>query len=113
MPPNVLPPHRRISGGGTQAKAQDYATTPCLRFLCGAAKTDNQKLVAALAVVAWVCFLQVGETAIIELCNVEMAVLTFFRSKPKQQDWHRPPLARYPGLWVQWLYDYAFTHSQP
>ena len=31
----------------------------------------------------------------------------FFRSKPKQQGWHRRPLARYPTAWARWLRDFA------
>ena len=35
----------------------------------------------------------------------------FFRSKPKQQGWHRRPLARYPAAWAGWLRDYARFHG--
>ena len=59
------------------------------------------------------CFLRPGETATIRPCDVVQAVLTFFRSKPKQQGWHRRPLAKYPCVWARWLYDYAVAHGLP
>ena len=103
LPPTVLPLHRRIAGGGSQPKGQDYATPPMLREIWSAASTDQQRVVAALRVLSWVCFLRVGEAARIRPCDVEDASLVFFRSKPKQQGWHRRPLARYPVVWARWL----------
>ena len=40
LPPTVLPLHRRIAGGGSQPKGQDYATPPMLRELWSSACTD-------------------------------------------------------------------------
>ena len=111
LPPTVLPLHRRIAGGGSQPKGQDYATPPMLREIWSAASTDQQRVVAALGVLSWVCFLRVGKAASIRPCDVEDASLVFFRSKPKQQGWHRRPLARYPAAWAGWLRDYARVHG--
>ena len=78
----------------------------------GAPKTSRHKL-AALAILSGVCFLRVGKTATIRPCDVEQAVLTFFRTKPKLQGWHRRPLAKYAGVWAKWLYDFADAQSLP
>ena len=111
LPPTVLPLHRRIAGGGSQPKGQDYATPPMLRELWSAASTGQQRVVAALGVLSWVCFLRVGEAASIRPCDVKETSVVFFRSKPKQQGWHRRPLARYPAAWARWLRDYARIHD--
>ena len=111
LPPTVLLFHRRIAGGGSQPKGQDYTTPPMLRELWSAASTDQQRVVAALGVLSSVCFLRVGEAASIRPGDVEDASLVFFRSKPKQQGWHRRPLARYPAAWARWLRDYARVHG--
>ena len=84
LPPTVLPLHRRIAGGGSQPKGQDYATPPMLRELWSAVSTGQQRVVAALGVLSWVCFLCVGEAASIRPCDVEESSIVFFRSKPKQ-----------------------------
>ena len=111
LPPTVLPLHRRIAGGRSQPKGQDYATPPMLREVWSAASTDQQRVVATLGVLSWVCFLRVGEAASIRMCDVEDTSLVFFRSKPKQQGWHRRPLARYPAARAGWLRDYARIHD--
>ena len=113
LPPTVLPLHRRIAGGGSQPNGQDYATPPMLREIWSSARTDQQRVVAALGVLSWVCFLRVGEAAGIRPCDVEDASLVFFRSKPRQQGWHRRPLARYPAEWAGWLRDYARGNDVP
>ena len=82
-----------------------------LREIWSAAGTDPQRVVAALGVLSRVCFLRVGEAPSIRPCDVEVASLVFFRSKPKQQGWHRRPLARYPAAWAGWLRDYACEHG--
>ena len=111
LPPTVLLLHRRIAGGGSQPKGQDYATPPMLRELWSVACTDQQRVVAALGMLSWVCFLRVGEAASVRPCDVHDASLVFFRSKPKPQGWHRRPLARYPAAWAGWLRDYARIHG--
>ena len=111
LPPTVLPLHRGIAGGGSQLKGHDYAAPPMLRELWSAASTGQQRVVAALGVLSWVCFFCVGEAASIRPCDVADTSLVFFRSKPKQQGWHRRPLARYPAAWAGWLRDYAHIHD--
>ena len=68
VPPIDLPLHGRIVRGGGGGGMPKPRTTPH-RFMWGAAKTSSQKLVAALAILSWVCFLRVGETATIRPCE--------------------------------------------
>ena len=123
LPSIVLPLHRRIAGGGRGGMV--HRTTPHTHvwISCGVSlksPTKNSLRPSlscleswALGLGSWTCFLRVSEMATIRHRDVEQVGLTFARSKTKQPRWHRRPLARYPGVWVKWLCDYAVTDSVP
>ena len=83
LPPAVTPLHKRIAAGAASSGFQPYLSPARMVHLVERAKNSRYGTVfGALAILSWVCFLRVGETAGIRVSDLAMAgFVQFWNSK--------------------------------
>ena len=72
IPPAITTLHKRIAAGAASAGPQPYLPRPGLILVENATKSRYGPLLGALATLAWVCFLRVGEVAPIRVSNIAL-----------------------------------------
>ena len=79
IPPAVTILHKRIATGAASAGPQPYLPPTGLVILVeNASKSRHGPLFGALATLAWVCFLRVGEVTTIQVVDIGLSGLLSF-----------------------------------
>ena len=106
LPPAVTPLHKRIAAGAASSGFQPYLSPAGMVHLVERAKNSRYGTVfGALAILSWVCFLRVGETAGIRVSDLAMAgFVQFWNSKTGDEGYTTRPFCRYADGVRAWLH---------
>ena len=106
LPPAVTPVPKRTAAGAASSGLQPYLSLAGMVHLVERAKNSRYGTVfGALAILSWVCFLCVGETAGIRVSDLAIAgFVQFWNSKTADEGYTTRPLCRYADGVRAWLH---------
>ena len=109
IPPAATAFHKRIAAGAASAGPQPYLPPAGLVILVeNASKSRYGPLLGALATLAWVCFLRIGEMAIVRVADIALpGSIQFWNSKTGEEGYTNRPLSKYTDQVQQWAYGFV------
>ena len=109
IPPAATALHKRIAAGAASAGPQPYLPPAGLVILVeNASKSWYGPLLGALATLAWVCFLRVGEMAAVRVVDIALpGSIQFWNSKTMEEGYTTRPLSRYADQVCKWAYGFV------